>query len=421
MRFHHLHFYVEDVAFWCRWFIDKLNFQCSTELSCSELSCSELSFSKAIDGPQAANALGTFAVLKQGKIEIRLSGRQVVTEPSDSEDTSDSVRDGNIKEGSVREGLGDRSVDNRKDEVAAYLDRHPPGLADVALASDRFDRAVEQARAHGAVLTQAIHVNAQGQRQCQFKGWADLRHTLVEATVDESETANLETVETQGAAPLLQDIDHVVINVPQGELRAATDWYRRAFDLSYGQRFEIETSRSGLRSQVLVHERGSLQLPLNEPTSPASQIQEFLYHNRGAGVQHVALRSADAIGAIAHFRSRGLDLIDVPDTYYEQLPLRLDCPIEDLADVSEQRLLVDWASGGQHGMLLQTFTKPLFSVPTFFFEIIERGCYLEDGKRAIAKGFGEGNFQALFEAIERSQMDRETAKKIATEEAVGKN
>lgn len=353
MRFHHLHFYVKDVAFWRRWFADKLAFRSSLEAP-------------------------SFEVLQQGNIRIRLSGCDELASQS-----------------------------SQHSEVADYLKRHPSGVADVALESDRFDSAVERAISQGAALIKPVCRNHKGQRQCQFQGWADLRHTLVEAQSDSFQERKAESIDSADKKTFLQEIDHVVINVPQGELAAAADWYRRAFDLSYGQQFEIGTAHSGLRSQVLVHERDSLQMPLNEPTTSNSQIEEFLRHNNGAGVQHVALRSADAALAIAHFRSQGLDLIDVPDTYYERLPLRLGCPVETIKAASQQRLLVDWASSGQPGMLLQTFTKPLFSKPTFFFEIIERSCYLANGKPEVAKGFGEGNFQALFEAIERSQLDRE--------------
>lgn len=382
MHFHHLHFYVEDVAFWRHWFVEKLAFYSLTYRSTRSsteavgLPVTHLANTTVID--MQADVQHEPEVLRQGNIEIRLSG-------------------------------GDRA------EAAAYLRKHPSGLADVGLASDRFDQAVERAIAQGAALTQAIHLNAQGQRQCQFRGWADLRHTLVEVEAAGEVNGTDAELSELPDAPFLQEIDHVVINVQQGELAAAAEWYQRAFDLSFGQRFEISTSRSGLRSQVMVHDRGSLQLPLNEPSSQNSQVQEFLQHNRGAGVQHVALRSANAVRAIAHFKAQGLDLIEVPDAYYEQLPLRLDCPMKNVAAVSQQRLLVDWAAGGQRGMLLQTFTKPLFAEPTFFFEIIERGGYVENGKPEVAKGFGEGNFQALFEAIERSQLVRELAQEPGDE------
>lgn len=357
MHFHHLHFYVEDVAFWRCWFVSKLAFKVAGDR-------------ELLKGRSSFELSSMPVVLVHGAVEIRLSGRD-----------------------SSAEALG------QGDEVATYLGKHPDGLADVAFASDRFNAVVETAIAQGAQLTRAIHINEKGQRQCQFQGWANLRHTLIES----AESA------TQPNDAFLQEIDHVVINVPKGELAAAADWYQRTFALSYGQRFEIKTAHSGLRSQVMMHSSGSLQLPFNEPSSQNSQVQEFLRHNKGAGVQHVALRSADAVRAIAHFKSQGLDLIDVPDAYYDRLPLRLDCPIknaEALAAVSDQRLLVDWVAGGNQGMLLQTFTKPIFAAPTFFFEIIERGGYVENGKPEVAQGFGEGNFQALFEAIERSQLER---------------
>ena len=358
MHFHHLHFYVENVTFWRRWFIDKMSFLPLRE------EC-------ALKSQATNNHTDPYESLIQGNVEIRLSGRE-----------------------------GTAILGENPSEVGDYLRNHPSGLADVGFSSDRFDQVVNHAIAHGATLTKPIHRNQRGQRQCQFQGWADLRHTLVEIT----EPAHIDPTS------LLQTIDHVVINVPKGELMAATDWYRQIFSLNYGQRFDINTASSGLCSQVLVHRDGSLQLPLNEPSSENSQIQEFLQHNRGAGVQHVALRSHHAVEAIARFKHQGLELIDVPDNYYEKLSLKADCPLRDLSAVSRQQLLVDWAEGGEQGMLLQTFTKPIFTEPTFFFEIIERGGYLKNGKPEVAQGFGEGNFQALFEAIERSQIERGSLK-----------
>lgn len=355
MHFHHLHFYVRDVAFWRAWFIDKLAFQ------------PDLKVTREAIHPQSV-------VLIQGSIEIRLS---------DSDHCSDSAA---------------------ASEVDRYLQQHPPGLVDVGFASDRFDQLLAQAQRQGAQLITEVSCNAVGQRQCQIQGWADLRHTLVEVS---PQWASERQRPDEQASIWLSAIDHVVLNVPQGELQAASSWYQRIFGLKPGQQFDINTARSGLRSQVLIHPEGTLQLPINEPSSANSQIQEFLSHNQGAGIQHVALRSQDAVGAIAHFRRRQLPLLSVPDTYYEGLQQRPDCPIRDTSAVSRQQLLLDWAQGGQQGMLLQTFTQPIFSEPTFFFEIIERSAYLEKGQTKVAQGFGEGNFQALFEAIERAQIERE--------------
>ena len=344
MHFHHLHFYVEDAAFWRDWFIGKLAF-------------------RAV--PSAAGS----AVLRQAAVEIRLS------EPASNP------------------------------AVARYLRDHPPGLSDVAFATEHFDALVARSQALGVKQLTPVRTNASGQRWCQLQGWADIRHTLLEVTPAWVAARQAEAV---SANSWLSAIDHAVINVPQGELEAAANWYQRLFGFVPGQQFEIKTAYSGLRSQVLVHPAGSVQLPLNEPSSANSQIQEFLHHNRGTGVQHVALRTRDAVAAIAHFRQQQLDLLDVPDTYYDSLPRRAHCPTHkiSLERIRRQQLLLDWAEGGQRGLLLQTFTQPIFAEPTFFFEIIQRGTYRENGKMQVAQGFGEGNFQALFEAIESAQAAR---------------
>lgn len=369
MRFHHLHFYVQDATFWYHWFMHKLAFKAGD----------------APDNEDGRNAPSTpYKVVRQGEIEIRLS------DPCCNSD------------------------------AARYLQRHPAGVVDVALATNCFDVALARATSQGAKLLQPVRGRL-GQRQCQLQGWADLRHTLIEEEPLRKETLQEEFLQEESLqeAPVqkarlprstqpsfLQTIDHVVLNVAKGQMKAASDWYERIWGLSQGQRFEINTAHSGLCSQVLVHPNGSLQLPINEPSSANSQIQEFIDHNRGAGIQHVALRSLDAVSAIAHFRQQGLGLIRVPTTYYEDLRHRPHCPLPEMTAAGEQKLLLDWTPGGQQGVLLQTFTKPIFSEPTFFFEIIERGLYVENGQIKNAQGFGEGNFQALFEAMERDQIER---------------
>lgn len=404
MYFHHLHFYVRDVAFWRDWFIRKLSFKSElTQGNQSEVtwtanrptedrSTERTQLAKTMQPPTPSTTLSDrrcvntptadYEVLVQGAIEIRLSGGAA---------------------------------------AADYLCHHPPGLIDVGLATDCFDVVLQRAIAQGARCIRPVSINAAGQRECQIQGWADLRHTLVEVSpqwvaaqkIYLNHSSHLShssaTAASDWAAALahkLCAIDHVVLNVPQDKLATASDWYQRVFGLVSTQHFEIATANSGLRSQVLRHPTGNLQIPINEPTSANSQIQEFLHHNRGAGIQHVALRSHNAVSAIAHFRQQGLDLINVPETYYESLRQRSDCPLPDTSAASRQQLLLDWAKGGQQGMLLQTFTQPIFSEPTFFFEIIERSTFIEAGQIKQAQGFGEGNFQALFEAIERAQMAR---------------
>ena len=366
MYFHHLHFYVEDAAIWKDWFVQKLGFQ-------------------QLHRRETADAIK----LIQDGIEIWISAPE------------------------------------QSDEVKNYLKQHPPGLADIAFATNRFDEILTQARKQNALLSTFVlhpqkHPNSSRQndssilsraafnRCCQIKGWAHIRHTLIEVDTEwiEQQQLRQQQMAASGQQHWLSLIDHAVINVPKGQLQAAVDWYQTLFNLQRGQSFEINTAHSGLYSQVLVHPEGTVQIPINEPSSDNSQIQEFLEHNRGAGVQHVALRSANAVDAIAHFRHQGLNLLSVPHTYYADLQQRPNCPLKDLSAISQQQLLIDWHNEGKQGTLLQTFTEPIFAEPTFFFEIIERGQYKESGQVKTAQGFGEGNFQALFEAIERAQVER---------------
>ena len=386
MYFHHLHFYVQDTNIWKEWFSQKLSFSLSLENPF-------LASSKSLEHRSTCS----YQVLRQGNIEIRLSS-PVQTSP---------VQTSNVERARQQSCLVER-----------YLQQHPPGLVDIALATEKFDSVLRQALDKGATLLKPVTYDTAGQRHCQISGWAHLQHTLVEVSSQWVSAQNRtrlshsilsmasERTPNRLSVPKLFDIDHVVINVPRGELQAAAAWYQKVFGMLLGQQFDIQTTRSGLHSQVLVHPDGPLQLPINEPSSSNSQIQEFLHHNCGVGVQHVALRSGDAVDAIAHFRQQGLDLLDVPSTYYDSLHQRRDCPIKDFSAISRQKLLIDWPKGGQQGLLLQTFTQPIFDEPTFFFEIIERRSYVEDGQRKAVKGFGEGNFQALFEAIERSQLER---------------
>ncbi|HEY9645050.1 MAG TPA: VOC family protein, partial [Chroococcidiopsis sp.] len=200
-------------------------------------------------------------------------------------------------------------------------------------------------------------------------------------------------------------IDHAVLNVAAGDLSTAIAWYENAFGFRRQQGFTIQTAYSGLSSQVLVHPQGHAQLPINEPISPSSQIQEFLDCNRGPGIQHVALKTDNSLRAIADLRQRGLRFLPVPPTYYGQLRQRADFWLSELQwqAIAAQQLLIDWQPHSQ-ALLLQAFTQPIFAIPTFFFELIERRpCQLTQNP---AQGFGEGNFRALFEAVEREQRKR---------------
>ena len=159
---------------------------------------------------------------------------------------------------------------------------------------------------------------------------------------------------------------------------------------------DISTEYSALMSKVVADGRGVVKFPINEPATGKrkSQIEEYLEYYRGAGVQHVALSTRDIVGTVAELRERGVEFLPIPESYYDEVPERIGEIEQDLADLRRLGILVD---RDDEGYLLQIFTKPLGDRPTIFFELIERHG---------ARGFGEGNFKALFEAIEREQAAR---------------
>jgi 4-hydroxyphenylpyruvate dioxygenase len=159
---------------------------------------------------------------------------------------------------------------------------------------------------------------------------------------------------------------------------------------------DISTEYSALMSKVMNGGAGKIKLPINEPAEGRrkSQIEEYLEYNEGPGVQHIAFATNDIIATVSELRQRGVRFLFVPKTYYDEVPNRVGSIKEDLTTIKDLGILVD---RDEDGYLLQIFTKPLQDRPTLFFEIIQR-----EGSR----GFGKGNFKALFEAIERDQADR---------------
>ncbi|MHC5778034.1 4-hydroxyphenylpyruvate dioxygenase [Nostoc sp.] len=352
MKIDHVHFYVEDAKVWRDWFVHHLGFQVVADRISSFHTCTE--------------------VVKSGTVCFFLSSPLLPTSP-----------------------------------VAEFLRQYPPGVADVAFAVEDVESAIALAQLHGATILQPIQERQIGTAflKCgKIAAWGGLTHTLIERsfvtnTNDNGQMTNDNT---------LTAIDHVVLNVAVGELESAVAWYENILDFQPQQAFKIKTDRSGLHSQVMVSRNGSVQLPINEPASSNSQIQEFLDVNRGAGIQHIALRTTNLVSAIAKFRASGLSLLSVPETYYSQLKQRSGLTLSplELEAIAQQEILVDWQEytpvevRQTAPLLLQIFTQPIFEQPTFFFEFIER--------RFQAKGFGEGNFRALFEAIESEQIKRGT-------------
>ncbi len=204
----------------------------------------------------------------------------------------------------------------------------------------------------------------------------------------------------------LKYIDHMVGNVGWGEMNTWVKWYEDVMGFVNFLTFDdkqITTEYSALMSKVMSNGNGRIKFPINEPAEgiKKSQIEEYLDFYEGPGVQHLAVATDDIVKTVAALKARGVEFLPPPpQAYYDDIPRRLgahmDTMKEDLTKLQELSILVD---ADEEGYLLQIFTKPLQDRPTLFFEIIQR---------MGAKGFGAGNFKALFESIEREQAQRGT-------------
>jgi 4-hydroxyphenylpyruvate dioxygenase len=191
-------------------------------------------------------------------------------------------------------------------------------------------------------------------------------------------------------------IDHEVINVELGKMNYWVEYYAKIMGFNQLISFDdkdISTEYSALMSKVMQDGTGRVKFPINEPAQgkKKSQIEEYLDYYRSPGVQHIALLTADILKTVKTLYDNGMEFLRVPHTYYEEAPERVGKIKEDLNKLEELGVLID---RDDEGYLLQIFSKPVQDRPTVFFEIIER-----HGSR----GFGKGNFKALFEAIEREQ------------------
>jgi 4-hydroxyphenylpyruvate dioxygenase len=291
--------------------------------------------------------------------------------------------------------------------IAEHVRRHGDGVHDLAWLVDDATAVYKAAIARGARSVrqpwtetdedgtlELAQIGTYGETVHTFVSRARYRSTVLEPGYG---TENLPPTPV-GPAVGLQRIDHVVGNVEKGKL---DDWVRFYADvLGFGQLVhfddsQIATEYSALMSTV-VWDGSKIVMPINEPADgkKKSQIQEYVDTYDGPGVQHIALRTDDIVSTVQALRDRGVRFMTVPDTYYDEARERLaefDLPWDEL-----QRLNI-LADKDFDGYLLQIFTETITDRPTVFFEIIER---------RGAKGFGEGNFKALFEAIERDQERR---------------
>lgn len=187
-------------------------------------------------------------------------------------------------------------------------------------------------------------------------------------------------------------IDHMTNNVPKGELDKWAKFYEDIFNFREIRFFDIKGSATGLLSRAMRSPCEKITIPINEPTEDKSQIQEYIEEYKGSGIQHIALLTEEICDSVKGIKDAGIPTLDVPDTYYDVLQDRVPNITEDMSTIQNLKILAD---GDDEGYLLQIFTQNV--IGPIFYEFIQRKNH---------GGFGEGNFQALFEAIERDQRRR---------------
>lgn len=286
--------------------------------------------------------------------------------------------------------------------VASFVKAHGDGVKDIALAVDDVDKAYQEAVRRGAIEIQPpfeLKDEEGTVKKAVIGTYGDTIHTLVERQ-------NYKGVFMPGFVPYQSSVhtedagfiavDHVVGNVERME--EWVNYYANVMGFKEMKHFsdeDISTEYSALMSKVM-YNGGRIKFPINEPAEGKrkSQIQEYLEFYNGEGVQHLAILTEDIVKTVTILRQNGVEFLDTPDSYYDMLSERVGEIDEEIEKLRELSILVD---RDDEGYLLQIFTKPIVDRPTLFIEIIQR---------KGARGFGEGNFKALFESIEREQARR---------------
>ena len=306
-----------------------------------------------------------------------------------------------LEQGNVRFVL--TSALREDHDIARHCIRHGDGVKDIALtvpdATEAYRQAVQRG-ARGTAEPRSLEDEFGVIEVSAIATYGDTIHTFVNrhdyagpfkpgyvaATGDPG----------AGAGVGLETIDHIVGNVELGHMNEWVSFYERVFGMTEMIHFsdeDISTEYSALMSKVMSDGSGKIKFPLNEPAvgKRRSQIEEYLDFYGGPGAQHIAMASSDIVGTVEKMKSRGVLFLNTPDAYYEDVGERVGEIEEDYLDLRRHRILAD---RDDDGYLLQIFTKTAQDRPTLFFEVIERHG---------ARGFGDGNFKALFEAIEREQ------------------
>ncbi|RNB81515.1 4-hydroxyphenylpyruvate dioxygenase [Brevibacillus panacihumi] len=284
--------------------------------------------------------------------------------------------------------------------IADFVKKHGDGVKDVALRVDDCEQAYREAISRGAIpiMEPTEYSDEFGTvKKAVIGTYGENVHSFIErknynGPFFPGYVAYESPVPSESTG--LIGIDHIV-----GNVEVMDEWvsyYEKVMGFTAVQNFsddDISTEYSALMSKVMQSGTGRIKFPINEPAEGRrkSQIQEFLEFYKGPGVQHIAILTNDIIDTVTKLRANGVDFLSVPDAYYEELKDRVGEIDEDVETLKKLKVLVD---KDDEGYLLQLFSKPIVDRPTLFIEIIQR---------KGARGFGNGNFKALFEALEREQ------------------
>jgi 4-hydroxyphenylpyruvate dioxygenase len=292
-------------------------------------------------------------------------------------------------------------------EIAEHVRAHGDGVHDIAFRVADVESAWRETTTRGAVSAlepTELDGGSDGVlRKASIRTYGETLHSFVDrSSYDGVFAPGYRKATTRGRTAeglSLLEVDHCVGNVATGEMDSFVDFYRDVLGFAQLIHYDdkvIHTDYSALMSKVMTNGNGRIKFPINEPATgrKKSQIQEYLDWYRSPGCQHIALRTEDIVGTVRRLRDDGVEFLGLPHEYYATLAERVGdvgVPIDTLEELGIE------ADRDEEGYLLQIFTRPVQDRPTFFFEIIER-----HGSR----GFGVGNFKALFEAIEREQEKR---------------
>ncbi len=289
------------------------------------------------------------------------------------------------------------------DEMAAHHLLHGDGVKVIALGVEDVEQAFRATTERGAQVAWSPREEADTHgvyRTAAIRTYGEVLHVFVDRRAYHGAFApGYQPIPFSADSAGLAAIDHIVGNVELGKMNYWVNFYHQVMGFRLLQGFsdeQISTEYSALMSKVMQNGNGRVKFPINEPADgkKKSQIEEYLEYYMTPGVQHIAMATGDILKTVRALRDRGVEFLRVPDAYYDVLPDRVGQIKEDLAQIKELGILVD---RDDEGYLLQIFSRPLQDRPTAFIEVIER-----HGSR----GFGVGNFKALFEAIELEQARR---------------